>query len=556
MKYLFIKKYWWLLSIVILLMIMTAIFSSAASLLTSLSIDFFTAAYNNFDVAYPIYFFGIQVFTVIQQIGFDYFYIILSSSIALWVLMYSCSYLTSVLQEIYLQNVNNNLRDIFIKNLNDKNFDFIKVNNSAVAHNWINNDILNIYSKGSSVVLNLISLSFTFIFSLISLFLLFWGIGLLVLVIALISVFVPIFFNQKLESIGNKFGEDNERYFVNTYKNLKGIRNLFLLGRLDIVANNIKQDTLEYKKNKIEFIYKQYKILWALIMLAILGQLLAITMGAVFSALGFMSASSLFSIAFLTGSVFGTFQGLFQGIMNLSVGKALIKKNIFPSQKNEYSINENLEPLNYLELKNVSLEYKDKKILNNINYKFEANKKYLITGVSGCGKSTMVQILLGINYDHTGKSLWNKKEIKKINHKLINQNVSYVTNDGYIFEDNVLNNICLFDDSIDQKQLDLSIKNSNLNFIDDVNKKINKSKLSTGQIQRINIARSFYQNKKIVIFDEALSNLDEQNAFNIEKILLEQKDLTFIHITHHINDKNKKLYDKVLLVKDGGISNV
>ncbi|MDE6429244.1 MAG: ATP-binding cassette domain-containing protein, partial [Malacoplasma sp.] len=178
-------------------------------------------------------------------------------------------------------------------------------------------------------------------------------------------------------------------------------------------------------------------------------------------------------------------------------------------------------------------------------------------GDSGSGKSSIIKIILGINQNFKGDVFWNKKNLKTINHKLINSSSSYVINEGHLFDEtSAINNITLFDTNVDNKKLKEVLNLSKVDFIDDLSKEIFKSKFSTGQLQRLNIARHLYENKNIIIFDEALSNLDSKNATEIESNILKNKNLTFIHVTHHINKENLKYYDQVLKVQKGNIENV
>lgn len=546
MKNFFIKKYWWLLLIIFLFALISQASVVIASYLITYSVD-------NLQL---------YIYSSSNQIYLDYFYIYLGSVLGGYVIYGIFTYINSILKEFYLQKVNTNLREVFISNLYDKNYQFIKVNNSSVVHNWINNDILNIYSKGTSTIFLLVELTMSLVFSFVALIFLFWGVALVVLFIAIASLLIPIVLNKKLQTMGNKFGKDNEEYFVKVYKNVVGIRNLFFLNRLDLIIHNLKESSTEFKKNKLDFIKKQYRILFFLILLSIIGQILTICLSAIFSVVKdvngntLMTPSALFSIAFLTGNIFGSFQQMFQEVMGFFAGKAIIKKNILPKEEYEYSIQDNLEELKFLKLENINLKYENKVVLDNLNFKFEKNKKYLIQGPSGCGKSSIAKILLGINNDYQGDSFYNNKQVKSINHKLINKHFSYVVNEGFIFDTSFANNITLFDQKVDNNKL-TNLKNEcNLDFIENFNDNVNLSKLSTGQTQRLNIARNLYEKKEIIIFDEALSNLDTDNSSKIEKLLLNKKDLTFINITHHINKENLRGYDFVLKVEKGKLKNV
>lgn len=84
------------------------------------------------------------------------------------------------------------------------------------------------------------------------------------------------------------------------------------------------------------------------------------------------------------------------------------------------------------------------------------------------------------------------------------------------------------------------------NFIEGRLNQIYNDDLSGGQRARISIARELIGNKPILIMDEGVSNLDKTTAINIERRLLQTKELTVIMITHHLYDENRALFDQII----------
>lgn len=76
---------------------------------------------------------------------------------------------------------------------------------------------------------------------------------------------------------------------------------------------------------------------------------------------------------------------------------------------------------------------------------------------------------------------------------------------------------------------------------------ISEKELSAGQKQRVGLARAFIRNRQVLIFDEATANLDAKNAQEIETTLLNQTGLTYITITHHLNEQQKDRFDQVVV---------
>ena len=177
-------------------------------------------------------------------------------------------------------------------------------------------------------------------------------------------------------------------------------------------------------------------------------------------------------------------------------------------------------------LSNVFFNYssrKENKVINNLNFKFKAGEIVGIFGKSGQGKSTILDLMMGLISPTKGDILYNGKNIKN-NLNTIQQVIGYVSQNVYLFDDTLLNNITFYDciDFENDKKLNEVISECNLNnFINNLPKKILTnvgnmgSNLSGGQIQRIGIARALYKNPKIIILDEATNSIDKETEKNI-----------------------------------------
>ncbi len=217
------------------------------------------------------------------------------------------------------------------------------------------------------------------------------------------------------------------------------------------------------------------------------------------------------------------------------------EKNIFDISKDRDVKEIDLE--NEIEFKNCSFFYNEitrLNILKNINLKFKKNEFIGIIGESGSGKTTFLNILLGLYSFSDGEVLINNQKInKKIKWKNI---VGYVPQNIFIIDDSIKNNIILNNnfDKIDQLSLDKAIKNSQLEKLikdlpDGIHTKIGErgSRLSVGQIQRIGIARALYVNPDILFLDEATSSLDPKTEQDFIDVINKIKGrITIFMISH------------------------
>ncbi|MBQ0734117.1 peptidase domain-containing ABC transporter [Aquimarina celericrescens] len=184
------------------------------------------------------------------------------------------------------------------------------------------------------------------------------------------------------------------------------------------------------------------------------------------------------------------------------------------------------------EIKNLAFRYvgSDKKVLENLNLSIPANKITAVVGVSGSGKTTLMKLLLKFYEPDEGQIFIGPHDLQHVSQKAWRDHFGVVMQEGYIFNDTIANNIAVGEDYVDKKKLAHAVDVANIKeFIESLplsyNTKIGMEGvgLSTGQKQRLFIARSVYKNPKFLFFDEATSALDANN----EKVIMEKLDTFF-----------------------------
>ena len=200
---------------------------------------------------------------------------------------------------------------------------------------------------------------------------------------------------------------------------------------------------------------------------------------------------------------------------------------------------------NIIELKNIVKNYESKKkvkVLNKINFSFNAGKIYSLMGPSGSGKSTLLNILSLIDEPNSGNIKINNNSIdhlsKSYNDKLRANKIGIIYQDNNLLSDfTVIENIYLSRLSIDEnkdkalvdakkliKKLGLANRENHL-----------PSELSGGEMQRVAIARALINSPNIILADEPTGSLDIKNAKEVFKILLKlkNKNRLIIFATHN-----------------------
>ncbi|MDO5754971.1 MAG: ABC transporter ATP-binding protein [Tissierellia bacterium] len=215
-----------------------------------------------------------------------------------------------------------------------------------------------------------------------------------------------------------------------------------------------------------------------------------------------------------------------------------------------------------IQIKNVSFSYGDRKILKNINGRILKNKKYLILGSSGSGKSTFFKLLLQWTREYEGEIFVDNTPLKNVAQKEWRKICLPLLQESHYFEKSIYFNIALTDD-FDEEKMKKVIEEADLkNFIDRLDQeghsilKEEGTNVSGGEKKRIALARVLYHEPEILLLDEAFSSLDKKTSREIEKRLLNLKNMTIINICHDVNEDLLKEYDGVFEFKNGSMNEI
>tara|TARA_B100001939_G_scaffold330025_1_gene326769 strand:- start:168 stop:1919 length:1752 start_codon:yes stop_codon:yes gene_type:complete len=221
-------------------------------------------------------------------------------------------------------------------------------------------------------------------------------------------------------------------------------------------------------------------------------------------------------------------------------------------------------PYDYNELKfeNLSFKYKSdqRNVLNAVTFTIKKGTRNYIIGESGAGKSTIFKLLIRLHEAKSGHIKFGDTDIEDIQIKSLRSCISMVSQNTFIFNDTLKNNINLKENegpkNIDFDKLmdDLNINN----FADKLPSRYNTKigidgiSLSGGELQRLAIARAIYKNAPLLLLDEATNSLDSINEIEINKTLDKYfKDKTVLIIAHKL--ETIKDADNIIVLKDGNM---
>ena len=235
--------------------------------------------------------------------------------------------------------------------------------------------------------------------------------------------------------------------------------------------------------------------------------------------------------------------------------EVLMKRDEIKTKKN--GLPEEIKFKKELNIKNLSFSYTDKKILNNIDLTISKGEFVGIIGESGTGKTTLINILLGLLFPTEGQILADGINVRN-NIENWQKKIGYIPQEVYLLDASIRENIAMGidDEDINQQKIDELIKFTNLEDV--INNLPEKSysnvgymgnNISGGQKQRIGIARALYSNPEVVVLDEATSSLDIENENMILEKLNELKGKKTLIIISH-KKSSLKYCHKIFEIKD------
>jgi ABC-type multidrug transport system fused ATPase/permease subunit len=213
-----------------------------------------------------------------------------------------------------------------------------------------------------------------------------------------------------------------------------------------------------------------------------------------------------------------------------------------------------------LEFTDISFSYNvNQEILKHINLSVKRGEMIGLVGPSGSGKTTMVDLLLRLFQPATGRIQLDGTNINDISLRAWRTNVGYVSQDIFLLNDTIENNIKFYNDNLTKKEVEKFAKVANIfDFISSLPDKFSTIigergiLLSGGQRQRIILARVLARNPQLLILDEATSALDNESEVQIQKAIERLKGkITVLVIAHRLT--TVKNCDQIFILKDGEI---
>lgn len=366
-------------------------------------------------------------------------------------------------------------------------------------------------------------------------------VGLLIMLLLLVYIAIYAYFRHKIEKSGKEMMESRDAFFGEMQKQLRHIRTIKLNVWYERLHTSLirKFDPVYHaaiKNTQISALYSVFtqitQIAANLIILLVCG--LAVGHGS-------MKLGSLITVCSLFATLFSSFTLL------MDFGKAYANACGAFSRVKELEIieeekNGDLIPnkITEIQIKNLMFRYPDdtRILIDHVSINFVRGKIYQLKGENGCGKSTFLNLLLGL-YETNGEICFNGVPVNLLNMLSIRQKmISIVEQEPPLVFENVSENI--IDDGTDKHKLSKRICRVGLElFVGNMDLMTNRSfadgsnNLSGGEKQKAAIVRALLKDSEVLIFDEPASALDSHSCDRLKEILNKLKEDRIIVLVDH-----------------------
>ena len=401
-----------------------------------------------------------------------------------------------------------------------------------------------------TLCLNLITITFMMVFLLI------YNTKVTIsLIIILFSIFyfLNYLFKEKLEKYGVLRQSLNLSILQSIKDTFDGLRELMIYKKKKIFLENFRKQSIKFtnvgiRRSIISALPKLFaeSLIFTVFMLAVV---FFISFGYPMSKIiAFIAVYALAGFRILP--IFLSAVGSYQRLNYSKSAVDLINKITSKSNNiDEKPFNEKIIFENEILFENIFFSYeKENLILKDFSLKIKKNSFTGVSGASGSGKSTFVDLLIGLLEPQKGQILIDGISIKKLNNNYIDL-FSYVQQKVYLFDSSILKNITFENDisEVNVDRLNYTLKFCELEkMVEDSPHGLKTnlgefgSNISGGQLQRVGLARAIYKNSEIILLDEPLSNIDAKTKDLILDRIIELKaNKTIIYISHDINDLKK-----------------
>lgn len=450
-------------------------------------------------------------------------------------------------------------QDVF-KEIERFKLSYFQNNDPTMIYNNITTDINNVSKLFDGNLLNVFTQMLYLIGGITCVFMINYKLALVAIAIIPIKYFSINFFSKKNKVLTKEYlsiHTDYARWFQDTIQGIRDIKVFNLYEKKENEFSKVKTKFIKYERmfsiiSSAKEEFDNFITQFIIIIIYILGTFFIIknelTYGTIVAFLTYLVYVST-PISYLTNIKF-----IFSGIIPLA--KRL--KEIFETEKEIYNQKIPVSVLkedSIIELKGVSYSFADKKLIDDIDLTFKVGEIVALVGDNGSGKTTIGNLLLRFIEPNEGAILLDGINIKEMDLNSYREMFAVADAKSHLFQERLSYNINFNEKEIDE--IDDIIQKSQLKNSEIVlmrsQLKLCESNVSSGEKQKIIIARVFYADKQISIFDEATANLDKKSRENIEEVMVKNSKNSLKIIITHSKDILQYV-DQIVMLHEGKVT--
>ena len=450
-------------------------------------------------------------------------------------------------------------QDVF-KEIERFKLSYFQNNDPTMIYNNITTDINNVSKLFDGNLLNVFTQMLYLIGGITCVFMINYKLALVAIAIIPIKYFSINFFSKKNKVLTKEYlsiHTDYARWFQDTIQGIRDIKVFNLYEKKENEFSKVKTKFIKYERmfsiiSSAKEEFDNFITQFIIIIIYILGTFFIIknelTYGTIVAFLTYLVYVST-PISYLTNIKF-----IFSGI----IPSAKRLKEIFETEKEIYNQKIPVSVLkedSIIELKGVSYSFADKKLIDDIDLTFKVGEIVALVGDNGSGKTTIGNLLLRFIEPNEGAILLDGINIKEMDLNSYREMFAVADAKSHLFQERLSYNINFNEKEIDE--IDDIIQKSQLKNSEIVlmrsQLKLCESNVSSGDKQKIIIARVFYADKQISIFDEATANLDKKSRENIEEVMVKNSKNSLKIIITHSKDILQYV-DQIVMLHEGKVT--
>lgn len=376
--------------------------------------------------------------------------------------------------------------------------------------------------------------------------------GVIFLAFALFTMVLPRFYQKKIQSTAENWTKANEFFTKELTENLKGTETIIGYQREKTFISRIKESAANEQNKTIKMTMAQALGNLTSYVSSYILSIIPFFIGGIFVLNGRLEVAALVAVFIASDRIANPLSVAAENMNKLSTTiniRNKIQRIDSENKENQRVVYDTDFSILPIEIRNGSLVFGEKIVLDDITMNIRTGEKILLIGESGSGKTSILNILQQHIRLTNGEIRFG--ELKEKDTLNIKQNISYIRQTPMIFNDSLLFNLTLGED-YQKQELQEAMKLAGLSTVleergFDYLVGENGQNLSGGQNQRLEIARAIMRRRELLIADEITASLDKETAKGIHETLLNLPQAV-IEVSHHIKEENFKDYDRVYTI--------